>query len=40
MEDFKLNMAQSLRKRGQKVRGYSCVKLVPKKKTNVKPIKG
>lgn len=39
-EDFKLNMAQSLRKRGQKVRGYSCVKLVPKKKTNVKPIKG
>lgn len=38
-EDFKPNIAQSLRKRGAEVRGYPCVKLVPKKKTNVKPIK-
>ena len=38
-EDFKLNIAQSLRKRGVKVRGYPCVKLVPTKKTSVKPIK-
>jgi len=38
-EDFKLNIVQSLRKRGVKVRGLPCVKLVPTKKTNVKPIK-
>ncbi|NIP27642.1 MAG: hypothetical protein GWN67_24155 [Phycisphaerae bacterium] len=38
-EDFKLNIAQSLRKRGEKVRGHACVKLVPTKKTNVKPLK-
>ena len=38
-EDFKLNIAQSLRKRGVKVRGLPCVKLVPTKKTSVKPIK-
>ena len=38
-EDFKLNIAQSLRQRGVKVRGYPCVKLVPTKKTNVKPLK-
>jgi len=38
-EDFKLNIAQSLRKRGVKVSGYPCVKLVPTKKTNVKPVK-
>jgi len=37
-EDFKLNIAQSLRKRGEKVRGLACVKLVPTKKTNVKPL--
>jgi HEAT repeat protein len=37
-EDFKLNIAQSLRKRGEKVRGHACVKLVPTKKTNVKPL--
>ncbi len=37
-EDFKLNIAQSLRQRGVKVRGYYCVKLVPTKKTNVKPL--
>jgi len=38
-EDFKLNIAQSLRKRGVKVEGLACVKLVPTKKTNVKPLK-
>ncbi len=37
-EDFKLNIAQSLRQRGVKVSGYPCVKLVPTKKTNVKPL--
>jgi HEAT repeat protein len=37
-KDFKLNIAQSLRKRGVKVRGHTCVKLVPTKKTNVKPL--
>lgn len=30
-EDFKPNLAQSLRKRGVKVDGYPCVKLVPTK---------
>ncbi len=30
-EDFKGNLAQSLRKRGVKVEGYPCVKLVPAK---------
>lgn len=38
-EDFKPNIAQSLRARGVKVLGLSCVKLVPTKKTNVKPIR-
>ena len=38
-EDFKINIAQSLRKRGVEVSGYPCVKLVPTKKTNVKPLK-
>ena len=38
-EDFKPNIAQSLRKRGVKVPGLACVKLVPTKKTNVKPLK-
>jgi HEAT repeat protein len=37
-EDFKHNIAQSLRQRGVKVRGLACVKLVPTKKTNVKPL--
>jgi HEAT repeat protein len=37
-EDFKLNIAQSLRKRGVDVPGLACVKLVPTKKTNVKPV--
>jgi len=38
-EDFKLNIAQSLRKRGADVPGLPCVKLVPTKKTNVKPVR-
>jgi len=38
-EDFKLNIAQSLRQRGVEVDGLACVKLVPTKKTNVKPLK-
>jgi HEAT repeat protein len=38
-EDFKINIAQSLRQRGVEVSGYPCVKLVPTKKTNVKPLK-
>lgn len=37
-EDFKLNIAQSLRKRGTDVPGLPCMKLVPTKKTNVKPV--
>ena len=37
-EDFKPNMAQSLRKRGVDVEGYPCQKLVPTKKTNLKPL--
>jgi HEAT repeat protein len=37
-EDFKPNIAQSLRKRGQEVAGYPCQKLVPKKKTDLKPL--
>ena len=37
-EDFKPNMAQSLRKRGVEVAGYPCQKLVPKKKTDLKPL--
>jgi hypothetical protein len=37
-EDFKTNIAQSLRKRGEEVTGYPCQKLVPKKKTDVKQL--
>jgi HEAT repeat protein len=37
-EDFKPNLVQSLRKRGEEVAGYPCQKLVPKKKTDVKPL--
>jgi HEAT repeat protein len=37
-EDFKPNLAQSLRKRGQEVTGYPSQKLVPKKKTDLKPL--
>ena len=36
--DFKLNIAQSLRKRGVRIRRLNCVKLVPSKQTNVKPL--
>ena len=36
--DFKPNLAQSLRKRGVDVEGYPCQKLVPTKKTNLKPL--
>ena len=36
--DFKPNLAQSLRKLGVDVQGYPCVKLVPTKKTDVKPV--
>jgi len=39
-DDFKLNIAQSLRQRGVEVPGLPCVKLVPTKKTNVKPVAG
>jgi len=38
-EDFKPNIAQSLRKRGEEVAGYPCQKLVPTKKTDIKPEK-
>jgi len=37
-EDFKPNLAQSLRKRGVEVDGYPCQKLEPKKQTNLKPL--
>jgi HEAT repeat protein len=37
-DDFKLNIAQSLRQRGVKVSGLDCVKLIPTRKTNVKPL--
>ena len=37
-EDFKPNLAQSLRKRGEEVTDYPCQKLVPTKKTDVKPL--
>jgi len=37
-EDFKPNLAQSLRKRGQEVAAYPPQKLVPKKKTDLKPL--
>jgi HEAT repeat protein len=37
-ENFKSNLAQSLRKRGEEVTGYPCQKLVPTKKTDVKPL--
>jgi len=38
-DDFKLNIAQSLRQRGEKVPGLDCVKLIPTKETNVKSLK-
>jgi hypothetical protein len=36
-EEFKINLAQSLRHRGVEVPGLPCQKLVPTKQTNVKP---
>ena len=37
-EDFKTNVAQSLRRRGVTVPGLPCQKLVPTRETSVKPI--
>ena len=37
-DDFKPNLAQSLRARGVEVPGIPCKKLVPTKQTNVKPL--
>ncbi|MHC4444678.1 MAG: HEAT repeat domain-containing protein [Planctomycetota bacterium] len=37
-EEFKTNIAQSLRARGVKVPGLPCKKLTPVKKTDVKPV--
>jgi len=37
-DDFKINIAQSLRARGVEVPGYPCQKRVPTKKTEVKPV--
>jgi len=37
-EDFKANLAQSLRKLGAKVKGYPCQKLKPTKQTKVQPV--
>jgi HEAT repeat protein len=37
-DDFKHNLAQSLRRHGVKVRGIKCMKLAPTKQTSVKPI--
>jgi HEAT repeat protein len=37
-EDYKINMAQSLRARGVEVPGYPCQKLVPTKQTEVQPV--
>ncbi|MBN2132024.1 MAG: HEAT repeat domain-containing protein [Sedimentisphaerales bacterium] len=38
-ETFKPNIAQSLRRRGQTVRGYPCAKLVPTRTTRVEALK-
>jgi HEAT repeat protein len=37
-DEFKPNVAQSLRARGVAVRGFPCEKLVPTRQTNVKPL--
>ncbi len=37
-DDFKLNIAQSLRKLGLNIRRLNCVKLVPTKQTKVEPL--
>ena len=38
-DDFRLNIAQSLRQRGVKVEGHPCVKRVPSKETRVEPVR-
>ena len=37
-DDFKINIAQSLRARGVEVAGFPCQKLVPTKQTGVEPV--
>jgi len=37
-EDFRYNVAESLRKRGEKVSGYPSKRLVPTKQTSVQPV--
>lgn len=37
-DDFKSNIAQSLRCRGETVSGYPCAKLIPHRNTEVKPL--
>ena len=37
-DDFKYNIAQSLRRRGDTVSGYPCAKLTPCRNTEVKPL--
>ena len=37
-EDFKPNIAQSLRQRGLQIPGLPCRKLIPVRKTNVQPV--
>jgi hypothetical protein len=37
-DDYKVNMAQSLRARGVDVPGLPCQKLVPTKQTKVTPV--
>ena len=37
-EDFKINLAQSLRSRGVTVPGHPCQKMVPTRQTSVEPI--
>jgi len=37
-DDFKFNIAQSLRHRGETVSGYPCAKLIPCRNTRVKPL--
>lgn len=39
-DDFKPNIAQALRARGEKVSGFPCQKMVPTKQTEVKPVEG
>ena len=39
-EDFKINIAQSLRARGVEVPGLPCQKLVPTRKTSAQPVSG